>query len=125
MHSQRLTRINELLRREIAALLFREMTDAGFDLSAVTVTRAEISSNLRHARVGISVRGDSSMARQVFSLLRRHRVALQKHMCQHVILKYTPVLRFVRDESVIEGDRILHLIEQLPPLPDEDPEISS
>ncbi len=121
MHSQRLTRINELLRREIAALLFREMTGTSFDLAAVTITRAEISSNLRHARIGVSVRGNDETARRTFSLLQLHRPAIQKQLRDHVILKYTPVLHFERDESVSEGDRILHILDRLPP-PAEDEE---
>lgn len=115
MNNQRLTRVNELLRREIAALLFREMTETSFDLAAVTITRAEISSNLRHARIGVSVRGNDETARRVFSLLQLHRPAIQKQLRNHVILKYTPVLHFERDESLSEGDRILQIIDHLPP----------
>jgi ribosome-binding factor A len=115
MQSQRLTRINELLRREIAALLFREMTETGFDLAAVTITRAEISSNLRHARISVSVRGDDETVRRVFSLLQLHRPAIQKQLRDHVILKYTPILHFERDESLSEGDRILQILDHLPP----------
>jgi ribosome-binding factor A len=99
------------------------MTDTGFDLAAVTITRAEISSNLRHARIGVSVLGGDATARRVFSLLKQHRPALQKQLRDHVILKYTPVLHFERDESLSEGDRILQLIDHLPPLSvDEEPE---
>lgn len=117
MKSQRLTRVNELLRREVAALLFREMAGASFDASRVTITRAQISANLRHARIGVSVRGDEPEVRKVFALLTRRRVGLQRRLHEHVILKYTPVLHFERDESIAEGDRILHLLDELPPSP--------
>lgn len=120
MQSQRLIRINELLRREIADLLFREMTDPSFDAAAVTITRAQISSNLRHAHIGVSIRGDEAKARHILARLRSHRAALQKRLHGHVILKYTPVLHFERDESIAEGDRILNLIDHLPPLAEEE-----
>lgn len=119
MKTQRLIRINELLKREIADLLFREMVEPGFDPGAVTVTRAQISSNLRHARIGVSVRGDEAAVARVFNMLRERRGAIQRKLRRQVILKYTPVLDFVRDDSLAEGDRILDLLDQLPPPADE------
>ena len=41
MKVDRLTRVNELLRREIGGVLYRLLDPATFDLSAVTITRAE------------------------------------------------------------------------------------
>ena len=114
MKADRLTRINELLKREIADVLFREMsTETGFDPAAVTVTRAEVTSNLRHARVAVSIRGTDEDVRRVLSTLRRHRAHIQKRVQQHVVLKYSPVFEFVRDDSIAEGDRVLALLTHL------------
>lgn len=114
MKADRLTRINELLKREIADVLFREMSaETGFDPAAVTITRAEVTSNLRHARIAVSIRGTDADARRVLSTLRRHRAHLQKRVQQHIVLKYSPVFEFVRDESIAEGDRVLELLTRL------------
>lgn len=124
MHSQRLTRINELLKREIAAALFREIPAFEADLARVMVTRVEISSNLRNAHVSVSVRGDETQAAAVLRALNRHRAAIQRTISRDVILKYTPVLHFTRDESVAAGDHILAVLHdleahgELPPEPD-------
>jgi ribosome-binding factor A len=115
MKATRTTRINELLKREVASLLYREMAGEGLDLARVTVTRAVISRDLRHARVSVSVRGTEEEARRAFRLLERHRPAIQHGIARDIALKYTPVLTFERDESIEEGDRVLHLIETLPP----------
>lgn len=113
MHSQRLTRINALLKREIAAALFRELSASEADLAAVMITRAEISPNLRHARVGVSIRGDEAQAAAVLRALHRHRAAIQRTVSRDVILKYTPVLHFERDESVAAGDHVLGVLHDL------------
>ena len=113
MQSQRLVRINELLKREIAGVLYREMAGTDFDFAAVTLTRVEISPNLRQARVAVSVRGDDRHAEEALRALRRHRARIQRLVHKDVILKYTPVLQFERDESIEQGDRVLNLISQM------------
>ncbi len=115
MQTQRVTRINELLKREIAAALYRELGDSEINLAAVTITRAAISSDLHRAHIGVSVRGDDAEWRRTLRALHRHRPALQDAVHRNVILKYTPVLIFERDETIAEGDRVLRLIEELPP----------
>ena len=119
MLNKRLERINELLRREIADALFREMTETGFDLASVTVTRVRVAPNLRHARVSVSVFGDEAHRERMLALLRRHRVHLQQFVNRDLTLKYTPVLHFEADTSIAEGDRILRLMDELPPPADE------
>ena len=113
MSVKRLTRVNELLKREIAAGLFRVMNEAGFDLSAVTVTHVITSSDLRTARVLVSIRDHQRERGRMLSLLRHHRSTIQDIVHKNVILKYTPHLSFELDPSLEEGDRVLSLIAQL------------
>ncbi len=117
MRNRRITRINELLKREIAMVLYREMSDAEMDLSSVTITRAAVSADLRHAHIGVSVRGGDAEWASARRLLNRHRPAIQEAIHRHLTLKYTPVLVFERDESIAAGDRVLRLIEALSPNP--------
>lgn len=119
MGSQRLTRVNELLKREIASVLFRVMNEQNFDLAAVTVTRVETGSNLRQAQVFVSIRGEADDQKRMFKLLLRHRPQIQRLVSKHVILKYTPRLHFHMDESVHEGDRILEILNGLEPDPED------
>jgi ribosome-binding factor A len=114
--------VNELLKREIASVLFRVMNEQGFDLAAVTVTRVETSSNLRKAQVYVSIRGEAEDQDRMMRLLQRHRVQIQRLVSRDVILKYTPHLYFHLDGSVREGDHILELLEGLDPLPETEDE---
>ena len=119
MPSQRLIRVNELLKREIANALYRVMDDREFDLAAVTVTRVETSSDLRHARVALSVRADEHGQQAMLRALRKHRKDFQEVVGRNVVLKYNPYLRFELDDSVRQGDRILEILSELN-VPDED-----
>jgi ribosome-binding factor A len=123
MAGRRLTRVNALLRREIADLLFRIMNDAGFDPLAVTVTRVEATNNLRQARVFCSVRGTAEDKQRILRQLLGHRRQLQQAVSRDVVLKYTPHLSFHLDESIHQGDAVLELLDGLGPVdPDGTPE---
>ena len=113
MSTDRMVRVNELLRREIGQALFRIMTEANFDLSAVTITHVVASRNLRNARVLVSIRDHEAQRDEMLNLLRRHRGEIQSQINQNLVLKYTPCLTFSLDTSVEKGDRILGLLSKL------------
>ena len=120
MGQDRLTRVNELLKREIASVLYRDMAGTEFKFEDVTITRVETSSNLRNARVHVSIRGTDRNAERILHMLRSHRARLQNLIHRDVILKYTPVLQFIRDTSVAQGDRVLEVLSHLPEPHDDD-----
>ncbi len=113
MGISRMTRVNELIKREIASEIYRLVNEAGFDLSAVTVTQVITSSNLRHARVLVSIRDHEGERGRMLGQLARHRATIQQGINKHLSLKYTPQLTFELDESIEKGDRVLNLISQL------------
>ena len=108
-----MTRVNELIKRELANALFRIMTEQNFDLSAVTITHVETGRSLRSAKVYVSIRDHRDERRQMMALLQRHRLELQEHLNANLHLKYTPRLVFTMDPSVEKGDAILGLLAEL------------
>jgi len=109
----RITRVNEILKREIADLLQRESFNE--DGKLISVTRVQCATTLKQADVFVSMFGVSGEAaeRQVLDRLYRLRGEIQRRVAKHVILKYTPVLTFVVDRNVAEGDRVLELLREL------------
>jgi len=113
MSIDRLTRVNQLLKQEIAESLFRVVNDPGADIAAITVTRVETSSNLRSARVYVSIRGTETEQMRLLNLVKNHRREIQGGVAKHVVLKYTPHISFELDHSIEQGDHILNLIAKL------------
>lgn len=120
MPSNRLARVNELLRREIGDALFRVLHEGDFDLSAVTVTHVQVAPNLRQARVWISIRDHEAERNRMLGIIKKHRPEIQKRINSDLTLKYTPRLSFELDTSVERGDRVLGLLHELE-LPDVPP----
>jgi ribosome-binding factor A len=113
MSVKRLVRVNELIKQEVATALYRVMNERGFDLSAVSVTQVIASSDLRTARVLVSIRDHVKQRAAILAQLQHHSAAIQSLLSRHVILKYTPRLKFELDESVELGDRVLKIILEM------------
>ena len=110
----RLARVNEILKREIADVLEKNgVNDSGL---IVSITKVVLSSNLRSAAVYISILGGKDPEanfRKVLPGLLKLRGLLQSNIARHVTLKYTPVIHFVHDLNIVEGDHVLALLQQM------------
>jgi len=105
----RLLRVNELLKRELSALLVREMT---FENLLVTVNQVDVTPDLKSAHVYVSVLG-SEGRKDVLPKLEANRAALQADLSKHVVLKYTPHLVFHLDDSIERGARVLEILQEI------------
>ncbi len=106
----RMVRVNELMKRELADLLERE----SWGDKLVSVLDVSTAPNLRSAIVLISVFGGGpGAARKVMDHLNAIRVDLQKKIASRVIMKYTPVLEFRIDDRLEAADKVISLIEEM------------
>ena len=121
MNTDRITRINELLRREIAEALFHVLNESNLDLSAITITRVIASRNLRNARVLVSIRNNVERRKSIIGMLARHRVEMQAMINKDCQLKFTPRLVFELDPSLEKGDHVLSVLSTLV-IPETEPE---
>ena len=112
----RLERVNELVRRELGDLLTREVS---FDAALVTVQQVDITPDLKHAHVFISVIGSPEQTKAAMAKLHDRRSHLQHLLSKRVILKYTPHLHFKLDDTIERGTRIINLLESIDIPPDE------
>jgi ribosome-binding factor A len=84
----------------------------------VTVTYVEVSSDLRHAKVHVSVMGDQT--RQELSVRGLQSAAgfLQSKIAKRVDIRYTPRLTFVLDQGVKRSIEISRILKEVLPEPD-------
>ena len=110
----RIVRVNELLKRVLADLM-ETLALNEENGCIISITRVECASNLKSAQVYVSILGaknDEAEQRVIRRLIER-KSEIQTLMSREVILKYTPVLQFILDKSVSEGDRVLDLLRQM------------
>jgi ribosome-binding factor A len=111
MASLRLQRVRELLKREIGEAVRREfhVSDAGL----ITVNDVDVAGDLKSAVVFVSILGNADQQKRGFQLLTEHRARIQSLVARSIILKYTPALKFVFDDSIVRGNKVLQIIEEL------------
>ena len=110
MPGDRLRRVNEAVRQVLSDAITQDLKDprVGF----VTVTAVDVSPDLRHARVYVSVLGDAADKDGSLAGLRAAHGYLQRRIAGELRLKNPPTLNFAIDDSIERGVRISELIDR-------------
>ena len=112
MKQQRLSRIDHEMQRVLGTLITQELRDPRMGFT--TVTRVEVTQDLRFAKVFVSVIGDRHVARQTMDALNGAAKFLRGELGHQIDLRYTPELTFVEDrttERAIELSKTLREAE--------------
>jgi len=111
MASQRIQRVQNLLRSEISTVIQRRIKDPR--VAMVTITRLEVDPDLRHARVFVSVLGDRDA--RVTALAGLHSAArfIRSELMKVLHLRPVPELDFRDDQSLARAARTLDLLDQI------------
>jgi len=104
-------KIQELLREEISDILRRELKDPR--LGFITVTGAEITADLRHAKVFVSVMGSDAERAGNMAILKKAEHFVRQAFARRVKMKVLPEIEFRPDTSIDQGVRIFELLEQI------------
>lgn len=118
MSSRRMQRVCELVKQEISVVIL-DLNLAGCGL--ITVTSAHISPDLKEGRVYVSVIGSPEQRRHAIAELERLHGRIQHDLSRRIVLKYTPRLTFVLDETESRAQHIEQLLDQLGPPTDNTP----
>jgi ribosome-binding factor A len=98
MKPYRLERVAEVVRRVVSQTILFELNDPR--IRNVTVTRAEVSADLQHAKVYVSIMGSPQEQRECLEALRHARGYIQKKLGQQLVTRYLPSLTFILDKGV-------------------------
>ena len=116
MSIDRIKRINEMIRRELAMGLFHIGQGEDADVGRISFVDVDVSHDLRSASVQVSIMAAEADAAKLMIWLRRHRVEFQAHIAKTIALKYTPKLFFKQTQSIEKGDRVLGILSEIGPL---------
>tara|TARA_R110000850_G_scaffold216951_5_gene342418 strand:+ start:1558 stop:1932 length:375 start_codon:yes stop_codon:yes gene_type:complete len=108
--SQRIIRVNELLKREISSCIEKSFE---FPNSLVTVHAVSTAQDLKSAQVYIGVIGGKGKGPQVVKKLNAKHGFIQNVVMKRVVLRNTPRFNFLIDESIERGVRVMNILEEL------------
>ena len=110
--SRRIDRINELLRQEISQLLSRQIKDPRLR-GVISITEVTTSSDLRNAKVLLSVMGDQTAKQTALDGIQSAATFLRKELRDRLTLRYTPFLTFALDDTLEEADHLLQIMDRI------------
>ena len=110
MPSRRVERLSEAVKQEVSKIILYELKEP--QIGFVTVTRAEVSPDLRKAKVYISVLGDEAAQKKTLCRLEHAKGFIQTEVGARLQTRYTPILTFYLDESVKKSIHISKLIDE-------------
>lgn len=109
--SRRTEQVAEAIKVEVSQTIQRELKDPR--LGFATVTRVEVSPDLKHAKVFFSVIGDEEVKKESLKVLKGASGYLRRELAHKLTLRYVPELHFEFDVAMEHGDKIQRLLMQL------------
>jgi ribosome-binding factor A len=108
--SNRTLRVNELIQREMSAIL-RKRYQA--EALPVTIVSIEVTPDLLEAKVFVSVLGDEAETEKKLRWLRKISHDLRMELGRTIVLKHMPKFTYELDVSTARGNRILGILDEI------------
>ena len=112
-NDRRVARVASLIKREISQMLMSEIKDDRVGAGMVSVTDVDVSGDLQHAKVFVSIYGTEEARAETMAGLEAATKFVRREIGQRVRLRRTPEILFREDRGVERGTRVLSLINQL------------
>ena len=112
MASQRLTRINEEMRKEISEIIRTEIKDPAVQDAMISVISVDTTNDLKTAKVYISVLQDNKK-QEVLAGLKKAQGYIRREVAHRINLRNTPELLFKLDEPIERGIEMSKLISDV------------
>jgi ribosome-binding factor A len=113
MSARRLLKAAEAIREVVSMAIVAELRDPR--VRDVTVTHVEVSPDMRHAKVHVSIMGDEARQKLALRGLQSAAGFLQSKIAEQIDTRYTPRLMFVLDQGVKKSIELSRILKEVLP----------
>ncbi len=111
-NSRRVARVAALIKREVSQMLLSEIKDDRVGAGMVSVTEVEVSGDLQHAKIFVSIYGTEEARLETMAGLESSVNFVRKQLGSRMQLRRTPTVKFFED-SLERGDNMLNLLSKI------------
>lgn len=111
--NRRVARVAELIKREVSLMLLSGIKDDRVGAGMVSVTDVDVSGDLQHAKIFVSIYGTDAAKAETMAGLKSATGFVRSELGQRIRLRRTPEVLFLEDKSLERGDKVLSLINRL------------
>ena len=112
-NSRRVSRVASLIKREVSQMLINGIKDDRVGAGMVSITDIDLSGDLQHAKIFVSIYGSEEAREETMEGLRSSEAFVRKELGHRIRLRRSPEITFVEDRSLERGDRMVHLLNEL------------
>lgn len=112
-NSRRVSRVAAQIKREISQIILHEIKDERVLSGMVTVTDVDISGDLQHAKVFVSIYGAKDVKASSMAGIKSVTPEIRNHLAHRMRLRRTPELVFMEDNSLEKTTHVLTLLNHL------------
>jgi ribosome-binding factor A len=111
--NRRVSRVAELIKREVSQMLLNGIKDDRVGTGIVSVTDVDVSGDLQHAKIFVSIYGTEEAKAETMAGLKSATGYVRSEIGARVRLRRTPEVVFIEDRSIERGTKVLTLLNQL------------
>lgn len=111
--NRRVARVAELIKREVSQMLLNGIKDDRVGSGMVSVTDVDVSGDLQHAKIYVSIYGTDEARAETMAGLKSATGYVRSELGHRIRLRRTPEVVFLEDRSIERGTKVLSLINQL------------
>ncbi|RDH48715.1 30S ribosome-binding factor RbfA [Fischerella thermalis] len=111
--SRRVSRVAELIKREVSQMLLNGIKDDRVGMGMVSVTDVDVSGDLQHAKIYVSIYGTEEAKAETMAGLKSATGYVRSELGARVRLRRTPEVVFIEDRSIERGSKVLSLLNKL------------
>lgn len=111
--SRRISRVASLIQQEVSSMLLNDIKDDRVGAGMVSVTDVDVSGDLQHAKIYVSIYGTEEAKTETMAGLKSATGYVRRELGQRIRLRRTPEVVFIEDRALERGDRMLALLNQL------------
>lgn len=110
---RRVSRVASQIKREVSQMVLNGIKDDRVGSGMVSVTDVDVSGDLQHAKIYVSIYGTEDAKTETMEGLQASAGFVRKELGQRMRLRRTPEVVFLEDTSLERGDRMVHLLNQI------------
>ena len=112
-NSRRVEKFAALLKREVSELLLNGVRDERIHQAMITITAVEVSGDLQHAKIFISLFGEEKKKAEVLVGLQEEKGLIRAELARRLQMRRSPELVFKIDRGMTKGPSVLDLLNSL------------
>lgn len=111
--NRRISRVSSLIKQEVSQMLFSDIKDDRVGAGMVSVTNVDVSGDLQHAKIYVSIYGTDEARAETMAGLESATGYVRRELGKRIRLRRTPEVKFIEDRGLEYGDRMMTLLNQL------------